>query len=213
MDRVLFVFALGCLASLAVGQIRNWSYKEFPDPHSYDTYSQCRRSNLSNICDPDELLSRDDADDIDSLIHSIHRETRYENNTSMDAMLRDAQMYAYLLTDRWAMKGWCNESILILYSRYDGVLYTLTLKGARQKLTDDDIQKITLAVRPYFDDSETVGDGLKEMVSRYKYVLLNEKTKGLRPGMAARQSGGVDRVFPSFFTSVVLSALLIFLAH
>ena len=42
-------------------------------------------------------------------------------NTSED-LLRDAQMFAYMLSQKWAMAGSCNESLLILYARYDGIV-------------------------------------------------------------------------------------------
>ena len=41
---------------------------------------------------------------------------------SSTAMLRDARMFAYLLTKKWAMEGDCSESLLVLYSRYDGIV-------------------------------------------------------------------------------------------
>ena len=31
-------------------------------------------------------------------------------------------MFAYMLSQKWAMAGSCNESLLILYARYDGIV-------------------------------------------------------------------------------------------
>lgn len=243
MCRLLLICAFGCLVAVTFGQtVRVWRYNDFPDPHSYDTYSQCRRSNLSNICDPDEIISRDKADEIDSLINSVYRETRCECQHCIDyshgyvirvaimprmervfknenwtddthEMLRDAQMYAYLLTDKWAMTGRCNESLLILYSRYDGLLYTLTRRTARQKLNDDAVKRITLAVRPYFDDSNTVAEGLMEMIRRYKLVFEDDPNKALRPDAEPIRLSGADALTPSLFIYVLFASPFLLLLH
>lgn len=47
-------------------------------------------------------------------------------------------------------------------------LYTSTRAVAREKLKDSYVKRITLLVRPYFDDPDKVAEGLYEMIARYK---------------------------------------------
>ncbi|XP_070189325.1 uncharacterized protein [Littorina saxatilis] len=192
---MLVVCALVCVLPAAWSQqVFRWKVQDYPDPFSFDTYTQCGRSNKSNICDPNTIIAKKEADEIDSLIWSVYRESRCDcqscirnshgyvirvaimprmesiykhGNTSQDR-LKDAQMFSYILTRNWAMAGSCNESLLILYSRYDGILYTLTLPQARHVLEDEAVKRITMQVRPLFDDETMVGKGLKEMITKYK---------------------------------------------
>ncbi|GFR76527.1 hypothetical protein ElyMa_000485500 [Elysia marginata] len=179
------------------GLRRRWSVYDFPDPHSQnrDQQNLCGRENISSVCDPNRVISRAKADEIDALIKQVYRETVCpcstcsainrgfiirvalmpyferlfpdgENTTA--GMLRDAQMFSYMLSEKWRMQGTCNETVLIVYARGDNMLYTLTRRTSKVKLTDSDIQSILLIVRHYFDNTETIGDGLLEMIRRYK---------------------------------------------
>ncbi|GFN85741.1 hypothetical protein PoB_001224700 [Plakobranchus ocellatus] len=182
------------------GLRRRWSVYDYPDPQSQnqDQQSLCGRYNVSSVCDPNRIISRTQADAVDNLIKEVYRETvcpcalcRANNrgyiirvaimpfferlfpdgeNTTL-GMLRDAQMYSYMLSEKWRMQGTCNETVLIMYARGDNMLYTLTRRTSRVKLTNDDIQNIMLIVRHYFDDSNTIADGLLEMIRRYKLVF------------------------------------------
>ncbi|XP_076444444.1 uncharacterized protein LOC143282663 isoform X2 [Babylonia areolata] len=199
---LVVVVVVVCLGPGALGQQAGgekqtfiWSVQGYPDPFSYDTYTKCGRQNRSNICDPNKLMSKEQADKVDSLISRVFRETRCtcskcfnnahgyvirvavmprmqnvykDGKNSTEDLLKNAQMFAYMLTQKWAMGGSCNESVLILFSRYDGVLYTLTLPLAREVLKDHHVKRITMAVRHLFDDNDTIGDGLFEMIRRYK---------------------------------------------
>lgn len=181
---------------------RRWSVYDYPDPNSQnrDQQNLCGRENRSSICDPNRIISRAQADAIENLIQEVYRETvcpcapcRAQNtgyvirvalmpyferlfpdsDNSTLSMLRDAQMFSYLLSERWRMGARCNESVLIVYARDDNMLYTLTRKTSRVVLKDSDIQSISLIVRHYFDNINTIGDGLYEMIRRYKLVLQN----------------------------------------
>ncbi|CAG5126350.1 unnamed protein product [Candidula unifasciata] len=184
---------------------QRWSVFEYPNPQ-YD-YSQCGRPNTSSVCDPNGIISRQDADIIDGLISALYRETICQcydcitnkhghiikvalmpemervfpdgENTTL-ARLRDAQMYSYILTQRWRMEGACNESLLILFSRNDGILYTLTRQITRIKLSDEDVKKISLIVRHFFDRPETIASGLREMIHRYRLIFENKHSEAFQ---------------------------------
>ncbi|CAL1538928.1 unnamed protein product [Lymnaea stagnalis] len=187
-----------------------WSVYDYPDPHSpnADDQRRCGRYNISSICDPNGVISRTAADAIENLINAVYRETtcgcfdchknkhgyiirvalmhkferifKDEPNTSY-ANLRDAQMYSYILTQRWKMEGACNETLLILFSRADSLLYTLTRQGTKMKLKNDDVQRISLAVRHYFDKQDTIADGLMEMIRRYRLIFDNKYPEAFQP--------------------------------
>uniref|UniRef100_A0A0B7A119 TPM domain-containing protein n=1 Tax=Arion vulgaris TaxID=1028688 RepID=A0A0B7A119_9EUPU len=184
---------------------QRWSVFDYPNPQ-YD-YHLCGRDNASSVCDPNGVISRESADAIDGLINEVYREPNclcyhciankhgyiikvaimpqmervYRNgdNTSA-AMLRDAQMYSYILTQRWRMEGACNETLLILFSRNDGILFTLTRQHTKTKLSDSDVQIISLAVRHYFDRVETFASGILEMIRRYGLVFEGKRSEAFR---------------------------------
>ena len=55
----LAVCVLVCMVPLVWGQqVFRWKVQDYPDPFSFDTYSQCGRSNKSNICDPNNIISK-----------------------------------------------------------------------------------------------------------------------------------------------------------
>lgn len=197
---------------------REWSVFEYPDPHSLNQDQQrlCGRYNVSSVCDPNGLISETDANALDSLINSVYRETtclcadcilkghgyiirvaimpkmqrvfpRGENTTI--GRLRDAQMYSYILTNRWRMEGACNETLLILYSEGDGILYTLTRQNTKLKLSNGDVKRISMTVRHYFDDQSTIADGLMEMIRRYRLVFEDNYLEAFQPSAGGGRQG------------------------
>lgn len=98
--------------------------------------------------------------------------SREDQAKYMDAVLNEAKRFAFRLLDDWKM-GRCAEDILIFFSEYDNVLYTITRPEARKKLTDDIVSEIAVNSRIYFSHRETVADGFKEILIDYRRVLLS----------------------------------------
>lgn len=224
-------------------RVFQWNVHQYPDPFSYDTYSRCGRHNKSNICDPNNLIpdSRPccTADQIDKLIWKVFHETRctchkctqnmhgyvirvavmprmesiFKHGNTTEDLLKNAQMFAYMLTQKWAMGGSCNESVLILFSRYDGVLYTVTLPLAREVLKDEYVKRITISVRHLFDNDETIGVGLYEMITRYMKIFDNKKEEAFRPVVAAQRGNDAISITPSLLLSLFLTAFLMIVVH
>lgn len=236
MYRTLVVCALVCVIPAVFGQqVFRWKVSDYPDPYSFDTYFQCGRNNQSNVCDPNSMISKKQADDIDSLVRSVYRETRcqcpscisnshgyvirvaimprmesiYNERNDSVATLKDAQMFSYMLTKKWSMAGKCNASLLILYSRYDNILYTLTLSMTREVLKDELVKRITMSVRPLFDKDDTVGYGIQEMIKRYKMVFDGKEENALRPKIAPQTGSSASKVSFSL-VSVLFTALISF---
>lgn len=179
----------------------NWNWTVYPNPNSpnQDQQLQCCRSNQSYVCDPNGLISQRQADEIDVAINNVYAETRcgcqhcihhnhgyiirvalmskmvpvYPNSrdNSTMAKLRDAHSYAYQISRRWDMDGDCQESLLILYSRQDNILFTLTRSETRKKLTDSKVGDVSLLVRHHFNREDTIAAGIKEMIARYRHIL------------------------------------------
>jgi len=191
-----------CMGPNAPPAPQEWKWTDYPNPNSPNQRSQflCCRSNQSYVCDPNGLISETQADEIDLAIKNVYEDTRCtcnhclinkhgyivrvaimekmvpvrNNDTSMMARLRDAHLYAYQISRRWHMEGACKESLLILYSRADNILFTLTLKEARKKVTDSKVGDVSLRVRDYFTRESTIADGIKEMIARYKLILMRD---------------------------------------
>lgn len=195
-----------------------WRVNEFPNPQSAVPNDQlaCCRQNISNVCDPNGIITEAQADQIDNAINDVYANTRCmcghctqlgkehgyiirvalmedmqdidpmgDNNTMGD--LRDAHLYSYQLSVQWNMDGSCPqgeaETMLIMYVRGMGILFTLTREGARMKVSDQDIGTISMAVRHYFDNENTIADGLLEMIARYRLIFDNRHDEAISPSL------------------------------
>jgi len=173
-----------------------WIWSQYPNPNSpnQDQQLQCCRSNQSYVCDPNGLMSERQADEIDQAVKNMFVQTRCSccragtgyvvrvalmqqmvridsrHNSTMDR-LRDAHLYAYQIAHRWGMETDCGQGLLILYSRDDNILFTLTFRKTRSHLPDYKVGDVSLRVRHHFNDEETIADGIKEMIARYKRIL------------------------------------------
>ncbi|XP_041354103.1 uncharacterized protein LOC121371922 [Gigantopelta aegis] len=173
-----------------------WSFADYPDP-IWD-HARCGRDNRSSVCDPNGLITTLEADEIDRLTVDVLRTTRcqcvechqnqrgyeirvaimaemkpvYNMSSNIRNSLLNARTFAWLLSQKYKLTGVCNETLIILYARNNGVLYTMTRKEARVGLPDDDVVTITEDNRKYFDDTATIGKGITEMIKGYRHVLL-----------------------------------------
>ena len=53
-------FAYICLSLSIEENFFSWSVHNYPDPFSFDTYSECGRNNKSSICDPNIIIRKQD---------------------------------------------------------------------------------------------------------------------------------------------------------
>ncbi|KAH9518465.1 hypothetical protein Btru_016866 [Bulinus truncatus] len=185
-----------------------WNITDFPDPSSPDEKERlrCGRQSTSSVCNPNNIITKIDADAIDNLINIVHKETRcpcndchkykhgysirvavinsfekFNKKNSQQSLLREAKLFSYLLSQKWKMQGACDETLLILYSKKDNLLFTMTRKTARMKLHDSDVGRISLAVRTYFDNPSTIGDGIIEMIRRYRLIFDGKHDEAFHP--------------------------------
>lgn len=110
-----------------------------------------------------------------------------EHASRLDTVLSEARKLAFGLLKKWNL-GRCNESILILFSRGDNVLYTVTDVVAGKKLTDDLIGEISMDVRSEF--GQNVTSGFQKLLTEYKEVF---------DGMYKRKTNWEDNNMPKYY--------------
>ncbi|XP_074662334.1 uncharacterized protein LOC141914894 [Tubulanus polymorphus] len=174
---------------------RSWHVLDYPNPQVNIT--KCgRRVRRSWICDPNNLLKFEEANELDSLIADIQRDTLCP--CSRDICYRDGRGYVISialvnkLTTDSRQQGMaqqvengrkfvrnlekynyafdrCDEDVIIMYSRDDNIIYTLTGLKAREKLTDQILSDITRDATVYF--MHNLFMGLKHMLYGIRSVL------------------------------------------
>ncbi|XP_069134378.1 uncharacterized protein [Argopecten irradians] len=189
---------LGLMAAIVQSQTV-WNVLNFPDPR-YEPTRCGRHSEVAEswICDPNNIISSDDATAIDAMLKMAEETTtcgcqscRTENkgyvimvalmpqmqriineSNSLKSILQDARVYAYYLSLYWDFTT-CDNQVLILFDQHHDVIYTLTQRDARRRLTDDLVNEISLENRRLFDVKEkaSIAQGLKNMIQSYTDIL------------------------------------------
>ncbi|CAH1253835.1 Hypp1254 [Branchiostoma lanceolatum] len=180
---------------LSVGRAQGWTPEAYPNPQTQPAL--CGRPNTyrnsSWICDPDGILTRWQADELDEYLESVRWETPCpcdvcdgvaDGYNIAVALLRTmtvtdkshnvsyrAQNFAnYLRTTTWDY-GSCDEGVVILISQKDRRIYTSVGKEVGLKLTPFRRESIYEKRRGIFsiDDYQL---GLATLVFDYKAVLI-----------------------------------------
>lgn len=113
-----------------------------------------------------------------------------EHALRLATVLSEARKLASGLLKKWNL-GRCSESILILFSRGDNVLYTVTDVVAGKKLTDDLIGDIAMDVRSEF--GQNVTSGFQKLLAEYKEVF---------DGTYKRKTNWEDNNMPKYYPIV-----------
>ncbi|XP_078573329.1 uncharacterized protein LOC144860116 [Branchiostoma floridae x Branchiostoma japonicum] len=188
---LLFLFLTGFLFVSNAQDETGWDPADYPDP--IRAPELCGRHNWSAsfVCDPDGILTTDEANGLDVELITTVRDTpcpceecpgkndgyniavalmkRMDSSGGSTPRVRAQGFAMYLRSVAWDY-GRCNEGVVILVSTEDRQIYTATGATAREKLTDDIVDDIYGETREYF----TAGmwaDGLKEMATRYRKVF------------------------------------------
>jgi len=208
----LLCCVLGALVSVSLQQdaVReSWSRSMYPNPRTQP--SECGRyMRQSYLCDPNHLLSDDEAIQLDlvlegvrndtrcpcsnhacrtnprtgyliavALMHHIEEEENYVDSGDSDVQevidhdLSKARLFAYTLERSTWNFGECDEDVIILYSKQDNVLYTITGETVERnrKLTAAHIGEISMMVLDKFTSGK-VFEGLYTMINEYKKRLM-----------------------------------------
>lgn len=94
---------------------------------------------------------------------------REESHDKMQDTLEEAAKVAIKLRNEWKL-GLCDEDVIIVYSRADDVVYTVTGSTARETLTDRLVGGISYSARNRNDDNFGFS-GIRFMIEEYHKVF------------------------------------------
>ncbi|KAK4476205.1 hypothetical protein MN116_001417 [Schistosoma mekongi] len=144
------------------------------------------------VCDPAGLLSVAQINMLNSKLHHIKTSVNHDkpscdvnnprpvigvaivkkmevDNIDEDQLLSYAVIFAYNLFNKWNLPSHCHSEsgkIIILYSKDDGVIYTIAGNLLRRKLTAKHIHNIALQSRVQF--STSISDGIAYIIEKYR---------------------------------------------
>ncbi|KAI0228443.1 hypothetical protein LSAT2_021057 [Lamellibrachia satsuma] len=162
----------------------------FPDPQV--DADRCRIDGSPGyICDPDRMLTSDQASYLDRRIDEIRSKTKcvcgrcsgkrghYSiaialvsslTSPKRDPLLKMEEFTNGLRRGRWSYFGLCQDNVVIAISKGDRMVYTSTGKVARRKITNDCAHKVQDKVTGYLRDDRYF-EGLKDMLDEYETAL------------------------------------------
>lgn len=197
MEKLSLIF--GAILSVLIGVESSAQWRVTDFPHPVYQAKQCGRKEASWICDPNGIISTQDADAIQQTVKETYDSTQcpcpecaannqgyvimvavmprmyriVNRSANVQDVLYDARVYSYYLSQFWNVTT-CDTNTLLLYSKDDDITYVMTWRNARRLLDDTKVRTITLNNRHYFDDSsnqEMIGKGLRNMVKNISEVF------------------------------------------
>ncbi|CAC5367558.1 unnamed protein product [Mytilus coruscus] len=165
-----------------------WEKEDFPNPQI--NIDLCgRHCKKSWICDPNKVLSSQQADELDSIIETVAESGKCscKNCTSTDgyniavALVPSIKASKTSLKDTAAMEftqfirvNWnfqkCDNDIVILLSKDDRKVYTEAGTTANKFLTDECIDEVHKNIESDLSDGKYY-EILKDMTKQYKIIL------------------------------------------
>ncbi|KAH8864753.1 expressed conserved protein [Schistosoma japonicum] len=148
------------------------------------------------VCDPSGLLSVAQINMLNSKLHHIKTSVNFDkpscdvnnprpvigvaivkkvevDNMDEDRLLSYAAIFSYYLFNKWNLPSHCHSEsgkIIILYSKDDGVIYTIAGNLLRRKLTAKHIHKIAIQSRVQF--STSISDGIAYIIEKYRFIIF-----------------------------------------
>ncbi|XP_064628748.1 uncharacterized protein LOC135488187 [Lineus longissimus] len=175
-----------------------WDVKDFPNPR-YDV-NKCGRRGLSSfVCDPNNVLSTNDANRIDDAIRSVQRSTPCECDTCSGGKGRGFSMAVAIVpwlklppgvprtdtevqltiehfavelnTNRWSF-GYCKNDAVIVLSTNDRKIFTATGRTTNQYLPSYCVDKASNSAKSSLKRFR-YADAIVEILNDYKRTLNN----------------------------------------
>lgn len=199
----LIVLTSGRTAEIASADVSDWGEKEgekwrwnvgeFPNPQTHPKY--CQRYVPSNVCDPDSILTKEEADNLDTAIRRLYNDTSclcpgcssssggiiigiavmkhifLPYNEHKSVIVRE---FADELRKLWSL-GECNNDITIVLVTKDRLSSTSVGPGISSYISPRE-SRIFLDNKGYF----TIGkyyEGLLSMVQAYYHLSQSIKLK------------------------------------
>ncbi|EKX30966.1 hypothetical protein GUITHDRAFT_166971 [Guillardia theta CCMP2712] len=172
--------------------VKGWPSSALPNPSTKEGASACGRSTVkhsSSVCDPDGLISRKSADQMDEMIDAARKQVGLKDDET--SLVHDLQIavaivnkmgpadkdrrelatrYARQVHDNWGLgSAGIGNGVLLFVSKEDRQVYISTGRLARNKLPDSVCNQIVDVMRPvlrqgYFD--QALLKGVQEIITR-----------------------------------------------
>ncbi|CAH1800325.1 unnamed protein product [Owenia fusiformis] len=225
MNHLLIVgaFLAVCMSTLAQDSPKKdkeaWHRSEFPRPQMRNETRLCGRRNKASswVCDPANIISYEEANQLDVLIGQTRNgtkcpcsewecirnklgytisvalvpaiETDKDADDDVHTRLNDGKLFASILEIRRWNYGRCEEDIVIFYSLNDNVLYTSVGGTAFKVLNHNLITEITMEASNYFGPNRDIARGLRHIISGYRNVFLGRYYSTKQGGGGGPRSG------------------------
>ncbi|XP_038050792.1 uncharacterized protein LOC119723947 [Patiria miniata] len=185
---------------LAMLIISSWAARTFPSdvyPNPQEDLYRCgRRGRPSWVCDPDQVLSFNEAEDVNTALGNIRLETDCSCSNSAlcsnhsshgfsvavavmsfipttRAQLISASTYAKYLREHEWLYGNCQDDVVIVVSKHDKQVAASIGDTAAKKLTPRVLKDILSDTSDYFQN-ENFAAGLLEMIDRMRAAFEND---------------------------------------
>jgi uncharacterized membrane protein YgcG len=177
---------LGCASSLIASiKATSWSPSEFPNPKT--DWKACNRNMKSSVCDPDRILTKDDADLLDGTLIDLYAGNdpfarlpcadeepqglqvgvaiiNHMKIPSDKSPVDQAAYFAQQLHNQWGVGDkTCKNGVLLFLSIQDRQAYISTDDTARTFITDKIATEIITSARPLLR-SQKYGDAVYQIL-------------------------------------------------
>ncbi|GAB1606912.1 uncharacterized protein LOC115221659 [Argonauta hians] len=188
-----------------------WYQNDYPNPRKEPERCGRETKKPSWLCDPDNFLTKNETMRVDKIIASVRTKTRCtcykcvnkdkgylimvammgkmyrkapNHNDSETQLFKDSQKFARKLMRRWGGRSMCNESVLILFSKDDNMLYTVTESNAGKVLNDSMVLRVQDSAKWYFALDDHIGEGLIMMLEDYRDIFMKKYRERPVPSFA-----------------------------
>ncbi|CAH1800133.1 unnamed protein product [Owenia fusiformis] len=185
--------------------IKEWTVEDYPNPQR-QVYNCGRNGITSWVCDPNNLITHNEANYLDDMINFFMKKTKcacpkkckrknkgyhiaialmnkmkpYSDFESFDDKLKHAAYFSHQLESMLWKYGMCQEDIVILYSKEDNVIYTMPGNNSRKILDGNMITEVTMESRVYFEPGKNITKGLETMIKGYRAAINGEYGRNRR---------------------------------
>ncbi|XP_054716044.1 uncharacterized protein LOC129225608 [Uloborus diversus] len=202
--------------------IYRWNINDYPHPRENPRY--CNRLKPSNICDPDSVLEKEQADRLDSFIKSLYQETPCICDTCEPgeggivigiALLKHMyqpynehpskiiRRFSESLRAKWKL-GKCDNDILIVVAVTDRLSYTDVGKATSSYVSLNEAHRIFLENKAHFTAGHFF-EGLRAMLADY-----HESTRDMK--RPVEKGLDIALISGSIIGAVVLLGVVLFIA-
>ncbi|GFU63560.1 uncharacterized protein TNCV_4256011 [Trichonephila clavipes] len=204
--------------------IYRWNVEEFPHPQ--ENFRYCNRMKASYICDPDQVLTRDEADKLDAYIRKLYKETPCicsECKSDSGGIIvgiallkhmfqpynqhpsKTIRSFTQTLRQKWKL-GKCDNDILIVVATTDRLSFTDVGKETAYYVSLDEAHRIFLENKAHFSAGNFY-EGLNGMLTDYhtRTRIMKSRTKENDKGL------NLGLISGSIIGAIVVLGIILFI--